>query len=135
MSRSLLLICSSRLVCSINTAWLSVASSVAAMVVPAAHGARQGTELVAVSLAALFTVVGEHGQPAALSAEIHLFLARADAQTAAAEGVAGQGAEWCWRPLPLAGMTAMIREKDVVYGLTLVWSLAAVFGGQVPLHH
>lgn len=25
----------------------------------------------------------------------------------------------------------MIREKDVVYGLTLVWSLAAVFGGQV----
>lgn len=30
-------------------------------------------------------------------------------------------------------MTAMIREKDVVYGLTLVWSLAAVFGGQVCL--
>ncbi len=52
--------------CSINTAWLSVASSVAAMVVPAAHGARQGTELVAVSLAALFTVVGEPGRPSAL---------------------------------------------------------------------
>lgn len=53
--------------CSINTAWLSVASSVAAMVVPAAHGARQGTELVAVSLAALFTVVGEAGQLTTLS--------------------------------------------------------------------
>jgi hypothetical protein len=45
-------------VCSINTAWLSVASSVAALVVPTAYGSHQGTELVAVSLAALFTVVG-----------------------------------------------------------------------------
>jgi hypothetical protein len=44
---------------SINTAWLSVASSVAALVVPSAYGARAGTEIVAVSLAALFTVVGE----------------------------------------------------------------------------
>lgn len=25
----------------------------------------------------------------------------------------------------------MIKEKDTVYGMTLVWSLAAVFGGQV----
>jgi hypothetical protein len=63
----LLVTCRLRMVCSINTAWLSVASSVAAMVVPAAHGARQGTELVAVSLAALFTVVGEPGQLTALS--------------------------------------------------------------------
>ena len=130
---SLLLICSSRLMCSINTAWLSVASSVAAMVVPAAHGARQGTELVAVSLAALFTVVGKPGQLTALSAMTCLL--HANDQTAAAKCSDGQFAEWCWHPVPPAGMTAMIREKDVVYGLTLVWSLAAVFGGQVPLHH
>lgn len=83
---SVLLFASYWLPTSINTAWLSVASSVAALVVPAAYGhTGRGTELVAVTLAALFTVVG---------------------------------------------MTAMIREKDVVYGLTLVWSLAAVFGGQ-----
>lgn len=70
---------------SINTAWLSVASSVAALVVPSAIGIHAGTELAAVSLAALVTAVGA---------------------------------------------VAVLREKDSVYGLVLIWSLAAVYGGQ-----
>lgn len=47
-----------RATCSINTAWLSVASSVAALVVPSAYGVVGEVNWVAVSLAAVFTVIG-----------------------------------------------------------------------------
>lgn len=82
---SLLLFAAYWLPTSINTAWLSVASSVAALVVPSAHHVKSGTEIVAVSLAALVTAIGA---------------------------------------------TAVLREKDVAFGLVLIWSLAAVYGGQ-----
>lgn len=49
-----------RMACSINTAWLSVASSVAALVVPSAYRVVGEVEWVAVSLAAVFTVIGVH---------------------------------------------------------------------------
>ncbi len=43
---------------SINTAWLSVASSVAALIVPAAYGVDGSVEWIAMCLAAIFTVLG-----------------------------------------------------------------------------
>ena len=43
---------------SINTAWLSVAASVAALVLPSSYGVYGEVEWVAVSLAAVFTVIG-----------------------------------------------------------------------------
>lgn len=70
---------------SINTAWLSVASSVAALVVPAAYKVHAGTAALAVSLAVFVSILG---------------------------------------------LTAVLREKDVAYGLVLVWSFAAVYGEQ-----
>ena len=45
-------------ICSINTAWLSVAASVAALVVPASYGVTSQMDWLAVSLAAVFTVIG-----------------------------------------------------------------------------
>lgn len=43
---------------SINTAWLSVAASVAALVVPVSYGVSSQLDWLAVSLAAVFTVIG-----------------------------------------------------------------------------
>ncbi len=43
---------------SLNTAWLSVASSVAALVIPAAYGVDGSVEWVAICLAAIFTALG-----------------------------------------------------------------------------
>ena len=43
---------------SLNTAWLSVASSVAALVVPAAYGVDGSVEWVALCLVAIFTALG-----------------------------------------------------------------------------
>mmetsp|Transcript_5876 Transcript_5876/g.16770 ORF Transcript_5876/g.16770 Transcript_5876/m.16770 type:complete len:287 (-) Transcript_5876:593-1453(-) len=70
---------------SINTAWLSVASSVAALVVPSSYHVHSGTAIVAVFLAVVVTAVGS---------------------------------------------VAVLREKDVAYGLVLLWSFAAVYGAQ-----
>lgn len=70
---------------SINTAWLSVASSVAALVVPSAYHVHAGTAALAVSLAVFVSALG---------------------------------------------LTALLREKDVAYGMVLVWSFAAVYGEQ-----
>ena len=50
--------------CSINTAWLSVASSVAALIVPAAYGVDGSVEWIAMCLAAIFTVLGAWLLPA-----------------------------------------------------------------------
>lgn len=47
---------------SINTAWLSVASSVAALVVPAAYKVHAGTAALAVSLAVFVSILGEKHQ-------------------------------------------------------------------------
>lgn len=52
---------------SINTAWLSVASSVAALVVPSAYGVVRDVNWVAVSLAAVVTVIGAPLPPMAVS--------------------------------------------------------------------
>lgn len=46
---------------SLNTAWLSVASSVAALVIPAAYGVDGSVEWVAICLAAIFTALGAVG--------------------------------------------------------------------------
>lgn len=70
---------------SINTAWLSVASSVAALVVPSAYRVHAGTSAIAVTLAVFVSIIG---------------------------------------------LAAVLGEKDVAYGLVLVWSFAAVYGEQ-----
>ena len=72
--------------CSINTAWLSVASSVAALVVPSAYHVHSGTEIVAVMLAVLITAVGAYGPllPASPSFSLPRFLPRPAARSSLA---------------------------------------------------
>ncbi|KAK9866045.1 hypothetical protein WJX84_007536 [Apatococcus fuscideae] len=70
---------------SINTAWLSVATSVGILVVPVSYQTTFNLDIPATILAAIVTCLG---------------------------------------------VTAMQRARDSAYGLTLIWSLVAVYGSQ-----
>ena len=90
---------------SLNTAWLSVASSVAALVIPAAYGVDGSVEWVAMCLAAIFTALGaarDHlGLPAALIHTTRVFARQID-HLMASSHAAGAGRCRCEMALSLS---------------------------------
>ena len=111
---------------SVNAAWLSVATSIGALIVPVSYKPQASLDAAAVVLAVLIVAAGE----APCTAQFGQTLVTQSLLEALAPKVP---CSWLYmfqtKTLYCpAGLWATCWEKDSAYGLTLVWSFVAVYG-------
>ena len=109
-----------------NAAWLSVATSIGALIVPVSYKPQASLDTAAVVLAVLIVAAGESPCTAQLGRDRWYSRATCLRLWSPKCLVCNRT---CYKTLYCpAGLWATYREKDSAYGLTLVWSFVAVYG-------